>query len=253
MEANLRDRTILIAGDLSATTQTLVQFLTQAGADCVLLSEDIKMSEKFAQLANDMREVNERFGRCAAVKSQFQTRQSLHECIQDVIKLFGGIDALIDFSFSSLRVDFFQDAFDVQALMQVQTARSLMLVQEVMPFLKTKKKGRIIAIGYEIQINPIYGDLYGTALRGGLPLFYQALAREVQSSSMTVNWINLGVTEEYLLKNAPQSKSVKESLEAMKAKHPEVRLMEPDRLAHMILFLLSPAGQGMSGQILSCR
>lgn len=250
---NLRDRTILIAGDLSATTQTLVQYLTQSGADCVLLSEDIKMSEKFAQLSNDMREVNEKFGRCAAVKAQFQTRQSLHESIQDVTKIFGGIDCLIDFSFSALRVDFFQDAFDVQALMQVQLARSLSLVQEVMPFLKSKKKGRIVGLGYETQLNPIFGDLYGTALRGGLPAFYQALAREVQSFAMTANWISLGVTEEYLLKNAPQTKSVKEALEQMKTKHPEVRIMEPERLAHMILFLLSPAGQGMTGQVLSCR
>jgi len=178
---NLRDRTVLIAADLSPNIQTLIQNLTLSGADCVLFSEDIKFSEKFAQVSNEMREVNDKYGRCGAVKAQYQSKQSVHEGIQDAVKIFGGIDAVIDASFSSLKVDFFNDATELEAMMGVQLTRSIRLVHETLPFLKTKKKARLIGLGYEMQLNPQYGDVLGCALRGGLPLFYQTLARELQS------------------------------------------------------------------------
>jgi 3-oxoacyl-[acyl-carrier protein] reductase len=112
-------------------------------------------------------------------------------------------------------------------------------------FLK-QRAGRIINVASVIGIIGNAGQANYTASKAGLIGLTKATARELASRGITVNALAPGFIETDMTSGLTQ-----ELREQILQKIPLNALGQPDDIAHAALFLASPAGRYITGQVLS--
>lgn len=248
----LRERTIVLAGPMNSTTQTLVVHLCGQGADMALVHEEAQQADRFCQQITDQREINPKHGRAMTVKANLNSLTEIKDAVGKVAHTFGGIDILIDAQMVTAPApfDFESKELNFESLIDQHLKSSLWLTQNVLGYLKSRKKGRIVYLISETSVNGVIEDAMAGVVRGGLVPFAQSLAKQVQEHNITVNVLKLALCEEYLLGHFP-GKTVKEALQAFQQTHPKARITEPERLANSVIYLLTAAGAAVNGQALT--
>ncbi|HEY1078883.1 MAG TPA: SDR family oxidoreductase [Bdellovibrio sp.] len=245
---NLRERTTLIVGPFSTTVQSLMMGLTQLGSDCVLLDFDNTASQRFCNQINDAREINPKFGRALSIKSPMKTANDIKDAVGTAAHSFGSVDLFIDAQTYNKpnRYKIGEDLNYLDDEIQMNFKSSVMITHAVLNFLKNRKRGRVLYL-----LNEIYPDPILSAARGALVPFAQSLAKQVAEHNITVNVLKLGLTEEFILAQFPEAKSIKEAVEKMKEKEPHLRITEPDKVTNTITYLVSQYGAAVNGQVIS--
>lgn len=244
---NLRERTALIVGPFSTTVQSLMMGLTQMGSDCVHLDFDNVGSQRFCNQINDAREINPKFGRALAIKSAMKSADDIKDAVSMAAQSFGSVDLFIDAQTynkpNRYKIGAPLDYLDEEVQHNFKT--SVLLTHAVLNFLKNRKRGRILYL-----LNEVYPDPVLAGARGALVPFAQALAKQVAEYNITVNVLKLGLTEEYILAQYPEAKSIKEALELLKVKEPHLRITEPEKVTNTITYLVSQYGVALNGQVI---
>ncbi|MCB0386057.1 MAG: hypothetical protein KDD43_11750, partial [Bdellovibrionales bacterium] len=65
----LTEKTIIVAGPFSGLMRSLATTLTEAGADIVMIGDNIEQCRRFAENLSDGREVHPEYGRAAAMSA----------------------------------------------------------------------------------------------------------------------------------------------------------------------------------------
>lgn len=251
----LRERTTVIAGPLTSVTQNIATTFTQNGSDVVFISPKTETHNRIAQHLNDQREVNEKYGRCKAIEINIDDPKLCKEAISRAAETFGSVDIYIDAlnvpTPAPFRNEKATDTFE--ELFQKQLRSSFYLSHTVINFLKTRKRGRMIYLIND-ECNAGFAlDSVHSLLRTGFVAFAKSLTKEMADISCTVNVISMGLTEEYLMNHFAESSSIKEALEKMKQLEPTARLLNPENLANLALYLCSNLGGGISGETLRLK
>ncbi|KYG69298.1 3-ketoacyl-ACP reductase [Bdellovibrio bacteriovorus] len=245
---NLRERTALIVGPFTTTVQSLMMGLTQMGSDCVLLDFDNAGSQRFCNQINDAREINPKFGRALSIKSPMKTPEDIKDAVGTAAQSFGSVDLFIDAQVynkpNRFKIGDPLTHLDDEVLHGFKS--SVMLTHAVLNFLKNRKRGRILYL-----LNESYPDPVMAGARGALVPFAQTLAKQVSEFNITVNCLKLGLTEEFILAQHPEAKSIKEAVEKLKEKEPHLRITEPDKITNTITYLVSQYGAAVNGQVIS--
>ncbi|MFS4459329.1 SDR family NAD(P)-dependent oxidoreductase [Bdellovibrio sp. HCB2-146] len=247
---NLHQRVALIAGPMSSTVSSIVMGLTRLGADCVLLDPDKTVAPAFINQINDSREINDRYGRANVIQNALKTQDDLKDAVGRAAQTFGGLDIYIDaFMIQQPTPISFDKMFDgLDGMLERNLKTPLMLTQNVLAYMKARKKGRVIFLMNESPSSKIKDDVLGTGVRSGLLQFASALSKQTADFNVTVNSMSVALTEEYILAHDPESKSIKEAMEKMKALDPSLKITEPDKISQTVSFLVSPMGATMNGQ-----
>lgn len=250
---SLRERTVIIAGPFSSTIQNVVFGLTQLGADVALLDKDANQATKFCQNVTDQREVNDKQGRAMALQADLSSLSSIKDAVGRVGQTFGGIDIYIDAHLENKKTSLSLEAdqTDLDPCILSNLKIPMMLTQNIVSYLKGRKKGRIIYLMNQSVLNSQPEDLFASTARSGLICFAKSLAKQVKDHNLTVNVLSLGLTEEYVLGHYPEFKSIKEAVEKLKASDPSIRISEPDKITNSVVYLASQYGNGLSGQVLT--
>jgi 2-hydroxycyclohexanecarboxyl-CoA dehydrogenase len=247
---SILERSVVILGPLSTTTQSLVMGLTQLGADVSLVDQDAVKYQKFAENVSSQREANSKFGRCVAIPADLKSDNGIKDGVSKAAQVFGSVDIFIDAMLlnkpSPFNLD--QNLTAIDEIISNNLAISVKAAHVVAPFLKSRKRGRILFMMNESVDRAHIPDAVGTAARGGLQFFSKSLARQLQEYNVTVNTLSLGLSEEYLLGHFPECGSIKEAVEKMKHLDPLFRLAEPEKIAQSVLFLVGQSGSSISGQ-----
>ncbi|WP_413559664.1 SDR family oxidoreductase [Bdellovibrio sp. HCB209] len=247
---NLHQRVALIAGPMTTTVSSIVMTLTRLGADCVILDPDKTVASPFINQINDAREISDKYGRAMAIQTELKTPDQIREAVGKAATTFGGLDIYIDANMiqkpSPIRMDGGIDLVD--EMLDRHLKLPLMLTQAVIGYLKSRKKGRIIYVLNDSPVAKIKEDVMGHGVRSGLVDFASALAKQTSEFNVTVNTLTVALTEEYILAHDPESKSIKEAMEKMKAIDPSLKITEADKISQTVAFLVSPAGATMNGQ-----
>ena len=247
---NLDQRTVVILGPVKATMQNVVMTLTTMGADVAIVDANADQMQRFCQTVTDQREVNEKHGRAMTVKVDFNQVSSVKDGLSKVAQSFGSIDVLIDSMSSSMPTPFAVSGKEeeLDPIIHQNLTVSLKATQYVSGFLKSRKRGRIIYLLQDAFNRGNMEDAMASAARTGLLAFSKALSRQLQEFNVTVNCLSLGLTEEYLMGHFPDSKSIKEAHEKMKAMDPVMRISDPEKIANAIVYLAGPSGAAITGQ-----
>jgi 3-oxoacyl-[acyl-carrier protein] reductase len=247
---NLHQRVVLIAGPMSTTVASIVLSLTRLGADCVILDPDKSVFSSFINQINDGHEVNSKFGRAMVIQSDFKTAEEVKDAVGRAAQSFGGLDIFIDALMiqgpTPMSYDGSIENYDV--LIDKHLKLPLMLTQNVMAYLKSRKRGRVIYLLNQSPVAKIKLDIVGAAVRSGLINFSKALAKQASEFNVTVNTLSIALTEEYILAHDPESKTVKEAMEKIKAMDPSMKITEADKVSQTVAFIVSPMGATLNGQ-----
>ncbi len=134
----------------------------------------------------------------------------------------------------------------LEHIMKVNLISPLYLISKAVPYMKSKKWGRIINIG---SISGVMGEacasLY-SASKAGLIGGTKALALELAEYNITVNTINPGwVDTEMGNSSANDGEWTKEEvIECI----PQKRFVSPKEVAGMVKYLISEEAKGVTGQ-----
>lgn len=250
-EYPLRERTIVIFGYFSTTVQNLMMNLCSAGADVALIGPQADQAVKYCSQLNDQREIKEKFGRSLAIPMDPRAAGAIRDSLGRVVQTFGGMDVFIDFYIENKKTPFQFESPLEQSLDQMifpfQT--SLSFTHQVVPFLKSRKKGRII---YMLNQSMMGGQALDTGLssRSALVSLTKGLSQQLSDQPMTFNVLSLGATEEFLLGHYPDAGSIKVALEKHRTLVPSAKISEPEKIAQAITFLASSSGSAINGQVI---
>ncbi len=135
---------------------------------------------------------------------------------------------------------------ELEHIIKVNLEAPLYLISKAVPYMKSKKWGRIINIG---SISGVMGEagasLY-SASKSGLIGASKALALELAEFGITVNTINPGwVDTEMGNSSAEEGDFTKdEIIECI----PQKRFVTPEEVAGMVKYLISDEAKGVTGQ-----
>jgi NAD(P)-dependent dehydrogenase (short-subunit alcohol dehydrogenase family) len=254
MEASLRERSVVILGAVGATLQNITMGLTQAGADVALVDSDADKMSKFCENVSAQKAANSKFGRAGAFKYEKNNSSSLREALGKAAQTFGGFEIFIDANLENRPTPFFigdggASENALSEILQTQLLTSLQATEFVAAFLKTRKRGRIVYLLNDSTTRSLPVDALGTVTRMGLVPFAKTLSKQMAEFHVTVNCLSLSLTEEYLLGHFPETSSLKEAQEKMKAIDPgSLRITEPDKICQSLVYLCGSAGAAVTGQ-----
>ncbi len=246
----LGDRTVLLTGATTSIGHGIAHALSELGANIAILDKNAEKVERLATQINDAREAKEYRGRAAAYATDLTKSHHAKEVISRVVEGFGGIDIYIDGLTLARNLTFESEEFftELDRFLDVNLKSPLFITQQVLKFMKGRKRGRILYLIQDMSRLGYEGETLSSVSRLGLVGFSRSLAREVASYNITVNCLAIGPTEEYLLMRDPKASSIHQAQQDLIKQIPQAKMMQPDDISGVISFLVSSLSSGITGQ-----
>ncbi len=187
------------------------------------------------------------------IRADLTRHAECRRLVDETVGTFGGVDVLVNNAaiFPRGRIDDTTEAL-WDEMMAVNLKAPFFCSQQVVPHMRNRGGGSIINIG---SVNAFIGSpdlLAYSASKGGLMTFTKNLATALAKERIRVNLINPGWVltegehEMQLSLGQPENWA-----ELAAAKQPFGRLLEPEDIAHGIVYLASDEAALVSGAVLT--
>ena len=192
-------------------------------------------------------------GRCKELLKTYENYLACDLALQNDLEKLGKyieenkIDVLINNAGEYIYAPIEKNEYEqIEHIMKVNLEAPLYLTSKAVPYMKSKKWGRVVNIG---SISGVMGEacasLY-SASKSGLIGGTKALALELAEFGITVNTINPGwVDTDMGNKSANDGEWTKEEVVDC---IPQKRFVSPDEIAGMVKYLISDDAKGVTGQ-----
>lgn len=190
------------------------------------------------------------------LKCDVTSEEEINFCIQEVIRLFGRLDVLINnagLQHVSMIEDFSTEKFEF--LIKVMLTAPFIAIKHVLPIMKQQQFGRIINMA---SINGLVGfagkAAYNSAKHGVIGLTKVA-ALETAEHGITVNALCPGYIDTPLVRNQLSDLAATRNVPIDKALEevifplvPQKRLLTVEEVADYAIFLSGESARGVTGQ-----
>ncbi len=250
MDLGLRGKVALVAGASAGMGRAVAEALAEEGCDLFLAA---RREEVLAELSGDLRR---RFGVKALFRAADLTDNgAVSALLKDLHEGYGRCDILVTNaggppsgkSYALLTEEALRKGWELTFLSAVR------LIRGVLPGMRERKWGRVVAITSVSVWEPIPGLLLSNAYRPALTGLLKTLAQEAAADGVTVNSVCPGYTATDRLRELAEATAEREGTtpEAVRASWaasiPAHRLGEPGEVAAAVAFLCSEKASYLTG------
>jgi len=245
MELNIKNKNALVCGSTQGIGKATAILLAEEGVNVTLIARnEEKLKAVLAELPNKNQNHNyliADFSKPNELKSVLEASDlQFHILVNNTGGPAGG-------PVFNAKIEEFDSAFTQHLKC------NHILVQALVPFMKTKCFGRIINVISTSVKQPLDGLGVSNTIRGAVASWSKTLANELGEYGITVNNVLPGATETERLKEIIKNKSTKTGkpfdavAEAMKNASPAKRFAKPEEVAAAIVFLTSKQASYING------
>ncbi len=249
MDLGLKGRVAIVAAASKGLGRAVAEELARDGAEVAICARSAANLEKAAET------IRKATGREVFCQELDVTRpEAVHDFVAAVEKRYGRVDICVTNAggppskkFLDISLDDWRNALDLTLMSAVYFAR------EVLPLMRKRHWGRLIAITSVSVKQPIDNLLLSNSIRAGVTGLMRTLANEFGPDGITVNCVCPGYTlterldelAEIQAKNAGLSRD--KIFERLSAQVPVGRIGKPEELAAMVAFLASERASYING------
>nr|GFC34402.1 tropinone reductase homolog At5g06060-like [Tanacetum cinerariifolium] len=242
---DLTGKTALVTGGTKGIGKAIADKLSQAGAQVIITA---RQHPEEANSAHHFMEAD------------LTQPQQIDQLAQAINERFGGLDILIDNiggvtapggGFSSLTDQHWEQELQFNLLATIRLDRALL------PRMMEKKSGVIIHISSMAGIKPVwYHNLAYAVSKAGLNAYSKALSNELAPKGVRVLTVSPGATNTPLMQRLVHNFATTSGLSDEEAFQrlatqaggiPMGRMAEPEEVASLVYFLVSPAASYLTG------
>ena len=245
MDLNLKNKNALVCGSTQGIGKATAILLAEEGVNVTLIARnEEKLKAVLAELPNNNQSHSyliADFSKPNELKKVLEASQlQFHILVNNTGGPAGG-------PIFNAKIEEFESAFTQHLKC------NHILVQAVVPFMKTKCFGRIINVISTSVKQPLDGLGVSNTIRGAVASWSKTLANELGEFGITVNNVLPGATgtgrlEEIINNKANKTgKSFDEIAAAMKNASPAKRFAKPEEVAAAIVFLTSEQASYING------
>lgn len=234
-------RVAIVTGAGQGIGRAIALTLAQKGASVVIADVNDVTAAKVAG------EIETAGGKAVPVKTDVSKVDDIKKLVERTVWEFGTVDILVNNAgilHSTPIEDITEEEWD--KMMAVNLKSVFFASQQVLPYMKSKKNGRIINISSLAGRMGGYANGVGySASKAGIIGLTMAIARRVGEYNITVNAVAPGTTETNIIKQFSDEK-----LEALKQTIPLKRLGKSENIAEAVAFLASDAAEFITGAVI---
>lgn len=238
-EIDLSGKRALVTGASRGIGRAVAERLAGAGARVAI--NYLRRRDAAEEIAGAIRAAG---GECLVVRGNVADPEHVERVVSEVVGAWGGIDILISNAATGvLRPALELTRKHLQVTMETNAFALLELVQRAAPHMG--EGGRVLAMTSlgGTRVIPDYAAV--GASKAALEALVRQLAGELGARGITANAISAGVVETEALDFFPARDTI---LAESRRRAPSGRLVTPDEVADVALFLCSPLARAITGQ-----
>ena len=230
----------VVTGAAQGIGKTIALLFAAKGASLVLCDINLEAAEKTA------REIEEKGGKCLALKSDVSNFQDAEKIIKQAVEHFGSLDILINnagITRDNVLLRMKEEQWD--QVMAVNLKGTFNFTRAAIKVMMRKKRGKIINIASITGMMGNAGQANYSASKAGVIGFTKAIAREYADRGITVNAVAPGFIATAMTDAIPE----REREELIK-QIPMKKLGTPEDVANAVYFLASDEASYITGHVI---
>ncbi|HTH57844.1 MAG TPA: SDR family oxidoreductase [Cyclobacteriaceae bacterium] len=244
MDLGIKNKVALVLASSKGLGKAVAIELAKEGARVVICGTD---AEALAATEAEIQKVSP--GNVASFTCDITDETQRKNLVEQSVKAFGDIEILVTNTggpaaggFDQFSIDDWKNLYNLLFLSAVD------IIKQVLPGMKKKKFGRILAITSITVKQPVDNLISSNAVRTSLVGLVKSLSNEVAAHGITVNSLLPGYTDtnrlKHLVEKNPKVNEVKETI-------PMRRFGTPQEFAAAAAFLVSERASYITGQSLA--
>jgi len=246
MTAVLAGKHALVTGAGRGIGAAIATRLVQEGARVTLLGRTADVLNALAQKLGAQAQV---------VTADVSSAEQMRDIVQSASAKFGPVDILVNNAGQARSAPLHKADDDLwSSMLAVNLTGTYNGIRAVLPSMLERNFGRIVNVA---STAGLLGYPYVTAYcaaKHGVVGLTRALALEVANRNITVNAVCPGYTDTDIVRDtirnitAKTGRSEQEALEALVARNPQRRLIQPEEVANTVIWLCLPGSESITGQ-----
>ncbi|MDD4179599.1 MAG: 3-oxoacyl-[acyl-carrier-protein] reductase [Candidatus Margulisbacteria bacterium] len=237
----LKDKVAFITGSAQGIGKAIAVALAKEGANIVVSDINLELATQTAK------EIEALGVKTMAIKTNVADLADVEKSVEEIAKAMGRIDILINnagITKDNLLVRMKKEEWD--AVIGVNLTGVFNCTKVVGTLMMKQRYGKIVSIASIVGQMGNFGQANYAATKGGVIAFTKTVAKELASRNVTANAIAPG-----FIQTAMTDKLSDEVKKKMTELIPLGKLGTPEDIANAVLFLVSPAADYITGQVLA--